>query len=363
MKLLAVVGARPNFIKIAPIMREMKNSDHFACTLLHTGQHYDSKMNDIFFDQLQIPEPDFNLEVGSGTIPEQISKIINRFDPILKEQQPDAIIVVGDVNSTIACAMVAAYNNIPIIHIEAGLRSFDRNMPEEINRVLTDQISTLLFTTEPSAEENLINEGISKEKIHFVGNVMVDSLLQFLPVADKNADELFKKLKIKDQEFALLTLHRPSNVDDLSALRAILSAIAELAQETRVVFPMHPRVKKKVEYFNLDHLLKSIITVPPIPYLDTICLINHSKVVLTDSGGIQEETTMLGVPCLTLRKNTERPITIERGTNHLIGSNKQKILTETRRIFNTQKEPGKSRPKFWDGHAAKRIVDVLKKSF
>lgn len=358
MKLLAIVGARPNFIKIAPILEEINKSNHFTFSLLHTGQHYDSNMNDIFFDQLGIPEPDYNLKVGAGTIPEQTGEIIKRFDPILKKEQPNAILVVGDVNSTVACAMVAAYNKIPIIHIEAGLRSFDRSMPEEINRVLTDQISDLLFTTEASAWENLRREGIPANKIHFVGNVMVDSLLHFLPTAERKVDEIFDRLKLKRKEYALLTLHRPSNVDDLETFKSILEAIAELSRDIQVVFPIHPRTEERIGKFELGHLLESIIRIPPTPYLDAISLMNHSKMVLTDSGGIQEETTVLGVPCLTLRENTERPVTIEQGTNTLVGGDKNRILEEARKILIQGGKTGKN-PERWDGRAAKRIVDVL----
>jgi UDP-N-acetylglucosamine 2-epimerase (non-hydrolysing) len=359
MKILNIVGARPNFIKIAPIVKEMRRSNRIACTLLHTGQHYDSNMNHIFFEQLQIPKPDHNLGVGSGTIPEQISEIIKGFEPILDREKPDAILVVGDVSSTIACAMVAGYKKVPIIHVEAGLRSFDRNMPEEINRVLTDQISDLLFTTEVSAEENLKREGISSNKIHFVGNVMVDSLLHFLPVAEKNVDEIFNRLKLEHKKYALLTLHRPSNVDEFATLKSILEAIAELSKDIQVVFPMHPRTEEKIQHFELSHLLESIVKAPPIPYLDTICLMNHSRMVLTDSGGMQEETTVLGVPCLTLRENTERPITVDQGTNKLVGNDKQNILQQAREVLHAGLDIETTRPELWDGCAAQRIIDVL----
>lgn len=359
MKVLNIVGARPNFIKIAPIIKEIKESNGIVCPLVHTGQHYDSNMNHVFFQQLQIPRPDYNLGVGSGTIPEQISEIVRKFEPILDREKPDAILVVGDVSSTIACAMVAGYKGIPIIHVEAGLRSFNRSMPEEINRVLTDQLSDLLFTTEVSAEENLRREGIPSNKIHFVGNVMVDSLLHFLPEAEKKVDEVFDRLKIKHKEYALLTLHRPSNVDDYATLKSILEAIAELAKDIQVIFPVHPRTGERIEQFKLSYLLESLVRVPPMPYLDTICLMNHSKMVLTDSGGMQEETTVLGVPCLTLRENTERPITVDQGTNILVGSDKQNILQQAREILNSDNKSEKTRPELWDGCAAKRIVDVL----
>jgi UDP-N-acetylglucosamine 2-epimerase (non-hydrolysing) len=359
MKVLNIVGARPNFIKISPIIKEMSRSKQVDCSLLHTGQHYDSNMNQVFFDQLQIPKPDHNLGVGSGSIPWQISEIIRKFEPVLDVEKPDAILVVGDVNSTIACAIVASYKKIPVIHVEAGLRSYDRNMPEEINRVLTDQISDLLFTTERRAEENLRGEGIPSNKIHFVGNVMVDSLLHFSPVAEKKADDIFDRLMIKHKEYALLTLHRPSNVEDFDTLQSILDAISELSRDIKVVFPMHPRTKDKIEQFELSHLLESVVEVPPMPYLDTICLMNHSSMVLTDSGGMQEETTVLGVPCLTLRDNTERPITMAQGTSTLVGSDKQKILQQARKILNSDNESKRNVPEFWDGCAAKRIVDVL----
>jgi len=357
MKILAIVGARPNFIKIAPIMEEISKSNHLSCSLLHTGQHYDSNMNGIFFGQLGIPKPDYNLGVGSGSIAEQIAEIIKRFDPILKKKRPDTILVVGDVNSTVACAMVAAYSKVPIIHVEAGLRSYDRSMPEEINRILTDRISDLLFITENSARNNLKAEGVSSNKIYFVGNVMVDSLLKHLPHAQK-LDHILDEMKIKPKRFAFLTLHRPSNVDFLERLKPILEAMAELSRDIPILFAMHPRTKNKISEFNLNYLLQTLTCVPPQPYLNSINLMHNSKFVLTDSGGMQEETTVLGIPCLTIRENTERPVTIDQGTSTLVGRDMKKMLDEAHKILINGGKTG-IRPEIWDGCAEKRIINIL----
>ncbi|MFQ5716407.1 MAG: non-hydrolyzing UDP-N-acetylglucosamine 2-epimerase [Nitrospinales bacterium] len=357
MKILNVVGARPNFIKIAPIIEQMRKTDDIHPRLLHTGQHYDDNMNRVFFEQLEIPKPDFELEVGSGTNAWQVGEIIKRFEAALNREKPDAVLVVGDVNSTVACALVATYQRIPVIHVEAGLRSFDRTMPEEINRTLTDRLSGLLFTTEKSAMKNLRNEGIASEKIHFVGNVMVDTLLKFQTLAETKSD-ILDKLGLKRNAYVAMTLHRPVNVDSAKPLTSILEAVVELARETRVVFAIHPRAEKQVKKFNLFHLLEPLTLVPPQPYLDMLQLMAHAQMVLTDSGGMQEEATILDVPCLTMRENTELPVTLEIGTSVLVGNDKNKILREARDILKMGGKKG-TRPELWDGRAAKRIVEVL----
>lgn len=357
MKILNIVGARPNFMKIAPLTEQMRVSGRIESVLLHTGQHYDENMNLVFFQQLGIPRPDFDLEVGSGSPAWQVGEISKRFEPILLAQNPDAILVVGDVNSTISCALVASYHKIPVFHVEAGLRSFDLSMPEEINRMLTDRLSSLLFTTEKNASENLAKEGIDLKKVHFVGNVMVDTLLKHQTVAEKES-RILDQHKLKSGEYAVLTLHRPSNVDDPATLKSILEGIEELSREIPVVFTLHPRTEKKMKDFQLQSLLRRVTLVSPLPYLDMLKLMSHARLVLTDSGGVQEETTVLGVPCLTIRENTERPITMEEGTNHLVGTDKAKILQMARQILSNGGKKGR-RPEFWDGRASERIVKIL----
>lgn len=338
-------------------MEQMRKAPDITPRLLHTGQHYDNNMKHVFFDQLGIPRPDIDLEIGSGTNAGQISEILKRFEPVLQQEKPDAILVVGDVNSTLACALAASYHGTPVIHVEAGLRSFDRDMPEEINRILTDQLSELLFTTEKSAMENLEREGVDPKKVHFVGNVMVDTLIKFRALAEQRSD-ILDKLKLKRKEFAVMTLHRPSNVDSPKPLVSILESVAELSKEMRVVFAIHPRTEKRVGEFNLSKLVEPLTLLPPLPYLDMLKLMDSARMVLTDSGGMQEETTILDVPCLTFRENTERPITLEQGTSILVGNDKDKILREARNILKTGGKKG-SRPELWDGRAAERIFDVL----
>ncbi|MFQ5672482.1 MAG: non-hydrolyzing UDP-N-acetylglucosamine 2-epimerase [Nitrospinales bacterium] len=357
MKILNIVGTRPNFIKMAPLMEQMLKTGDITPILLHTGQHYDENMNRVFFDQLGIPKPEVDLEVGSGTNAWQIAEIIKRFEAALDRYAPDAVLVVGDVNSTLACSLVASYHKIPVFHVEAGLRSFDRNMPEEINRILTDRLSDLLFVTEKSGMKNLITEGIDSEKVHFVGNVMVDTLLKSRVLAEKSSN-ILARLKLERKSYAVMTLHRPSNVDAVGPLTSILEAVAELAGEMPVVFSMHPRTEKRVREFNLEHLTEPLTLLPPQPYLDMLQLMNFAQMVLTDSGGMQEETTILAVPCLTLRENTERPITLEQGTNVLVGSDKKKILREAGNILKAGGKKG-SRPELWDGCAAQRILQVI----
>jgi len=334
--------------------------------LLHTGQHYDETMKDSFFDQLGIPVPDIDLEVGSGSHSVQTAEIMRRFEPVVDHIEPCAILVVGDVNSTIACALVAAKKCIPIIHVEAGLRSNDRSMPEEINRILTDQLSDYLFTTELNAEKNLTQEGIKQNKIHFVGNVMIDTLLANQNKAIAVTDTIEKYTKAENSEklkngFATLTLHRPSNVDDFQILESLLHSIGNISEELPVIFPVHPRTKQMLAKSGLQSLLdgfENIIQLPPVAYLEMLGLVASSKLVLTDSGGLQEETTALGIPCITLRENTERPITVDLGTNTIVGTDSTKIISTFNEIMATGGKQA-NRPNGWDGKAAIRICDIL----
>ncbi len=360
---LCVVGARPNFMKIAPIMRAFQQPEFgIRATLLHTGQHYDAEMKQSFFDQLHIPEPDIDLGVGSGSHAEQTANIMIKFEPVLDQEKPDAVLVVGDVNSTIACALVAVKKGIPVIHVEAGLRSGDRAMPEEINRVLTDQISDLLFTTEESAAENLAGEGIAQSRVHFVGNVMIDTLQYNLASAVSPADSLAKLMPAEDvpEKYGLMTLHRPSNVDDPEVLERLLTTLVEISQHQPLVFPIHPRTRQRIESAGLSDLLSSgqIILTPPMGYLEMLGLMKGAQLVLTDSGGIQEETTALGVPCVTLRENTERPITVDQGTNTIVGSDPEKILQAVQEIQQSGGKAGRL-PKYWDGDSALRIAKII----
>jgi len=362
-RIFLITGARPNFMKIAPIWKEMKKySDCFNPIIVHTGQHYDDKMSATFFKDLELPNPDIYLGVGSASHAVQTARIMVGFEKICLEKKPDLIIVVGDVNSTLACAIVASKLLSPLAHIEAGLRSFDRAMPEEINRIVTDSLSDFLFTTCEDANENLRKEGVSNEKIFFVGNTMVDTLLRF---KDRyNPSSILSQMKIREKEYALLTLHRPSNVDDEINFISILDALKEIQTRIKVIFPIHPRTKKQIEDMNMKDRfanMENIALTEPLGYLEFMSLLAHSKFVLTDSGGIQEETTVLGIPCLTLRKNTERPITVKEGTNIIVGTNKEKIIEESNKILNGNSKSGRI-PKFWDGKAAERIVKILIKS-
>tara|TARA_B100000686_G_scaffold308571_1_gene349736 strand:+ start:2602 stop:3696 length:1095 start_codon:yes stop_codon:yes gene_type:complete len=357
MKIILVVGARPNFIKIAPILEQMQSSRNLHPYLLHTGQHYDKNMSYVFFDQLGIRKPNMDLGVGSGSNSWQLSEISQRFDLVLKNEKPGAVLVVGDVNSTVACSLVAAYHQTPVAHVEAGLRSFDLSMPEEINRVVTDRLSTLLFSTEPSGKKNLMNEGVASGKIHFVGNVMVDTLIKSREIAEKDSDALGQYGLEKDQ-YAMMTLHRAANVNRPELLKNILTAVGQLATKLPVVFSIHPRTQKQIESYELESLLNPLTTTPPLPYLDSLKLMSSAKMVLTDSGGIQEETTLLGIPCLTFRKNTERPVTLDEGTNILVGEDMNKLKEETDKILEGNCKTGRI-PELWDGNAAKRIVHIL----
>ena len=362
--ILCVVGARPNFMKIAPIMRAFAQSDSpLEARLLHTGQHYDAAMKHAFFDQLHIPEPDIDLEVGSGSHAGQTADIMKRFEPVLDASPPAAVLVVGDVNSTIACALVAVKKGIPVIHVEAGLRSGDRQMPEEINRVLTDQLSELLFTTEASAEDNLVREGISRDSVHFTGNVMIDTLLYNLEYAVPAATSLTAAGLDPDATgdgYGLVTLHRPSNVDDPAVLRQLLTVLAQIGQRTPLLFPVHPRTRARIAAAGLDELLEraAITVLPPQGYLEMLGLMRDARIVLTDSGGIQEETTALGVPCVTLRDNTERPITVHQGTNTIVGTDPERILACYLDVMETGGKTGRV-PDLWDGRAAQRIVAIV----
>jgi len=363
--ILCVIGARPNFMKIAPIMAALARLEpKMKVTLVHTGQHYDAVMNQQYLDTLGIPQPDINLEVGSASHAVQTAEVMRRFEPALDEKRPAAVLVVGDVNSTLACALVAVKKGIPVIHVEAGLRSFDRAMPEEINRILTDQISDLLFTTERSAAQNLLREGIDATRIHFAGNVMIDSLRRNLAQAIPVSATL--KAAGKEAQFdtengyALLTLHRPSNVDDPVILRSLLETIVTISQRLPVIFPAHPRTRAMLEKFGLNELLQTpgLLLLPPAGYLEILGMMQTARLVLTDSGGIQEETTALGVPCITLRNSTERPITVDEGTNVVVGQDPLKIMQAFDEIMQSGGKSGRI-PEYWDGHAATRIATTI----
>ena len=357
MKVLHIVGARPNFMKVAPVMNALKTRSHVLQTLVHTGQHYDANMSDVFFEQLGISAPDVNLAVGSGTHARQTAEIMTRFEPVLLERQPDIVLVYGDVNSTVATALVCAKVGVRIGHVEAGLRSFDRAMPEEINRLLTDQLADLLFTPSEDGDVNLQREGIAAEKIFRVGNVMIDSLVKLLPAAQRQSHP--QNQNRPPQRYALVTLHRPANVDDPAVLKRILESLLEVSLDAKndlsVIFPAHPRTRKRIADFGLHGGRLQILD--PLPYLEFLGLQARATVVITDSGGIQEETTYLGVPCLTLRENTERPVTVSLGTNVLVGRDPKKLRAELSRILAGQAKKG-TIPPLWDGHAGERIAAI-----
>jgi len=358
-ELLCVVGARPNFMKIAPLMRAFAASDGISACLVHTGQHYDAAMKTAFFEQLAIPEPDVDLGVGSASHAVQTAEIMKRFEPVVDQRRPDAILVVGDVNSTIACALVAAKKLVPVVHVEAGLRSFDRTMPEEINRILTDQLSARLYTTERAALANLTREGVAPERVRFVGNVMIDTLLANRARAPA-PEAVFERAKIEPafrptEQFGLVTLHRPSNVDDPLTLERLLATLSTLASDLPLVFPVHPRTHARLEQSGLlERAANAMLLLPPLDYLDMLGLMARARLVLTDSGGIQEETTALGVPCLTMRESTERPITVDEGTNTIVGSDPELILGAVRDVLANGGKAGRV-PELWDGRAAERI--------
>jgi UDP-N-acetylglucosamine 2-epimerase (non-hydrolysing) len=390
-KILSVVGARPNFMKVAAICEAIKehntgrSSEQIEHVLVHTGQHYDANMSDFFFNDLELPKPNLFLGVGSGSHSVQTAKVMEGFERVVLTEKPQVVVVVGDVNSTLACALVTkktwcsggtlgrAY--IPkLAHVEAGLRSFDRTMPEEVNRIVTDSISDYLFTTEESANQNLKNEGVTEDKIHFVGNVMIDTLLRHRAKAEEstilNDLQLYEECRVKP--YAILTLHRPANVDDTQTFSRMIESFLDVSRHMPIIFPAHPRTLKQIQEADLgdyfvDHFMDGpepwdsrvrIRLVPPLGYLDFLHLMSQAKVVLTDSGGVQEETTILGVPCITLRENTERPVTLKHGTNVLVGADPEKIITEFSRVLH-EAPRHLSKPRYWDGQAAKRIIQIL----
>ncbi len=364
LKILNIVGARPNFMKIAPIVREMKRrSDEFLPLIVHTGQHYDEQMSDSFFADLGIPKPDYDLEVGSHSHAVQTAKIMTAFEPVVLKEKPDWVLVVGDVNSTIACALVCSKLGVKIAHVEAGLRSGDLTMPEEINRLLTDRISDLLLTPSPDGDENLKKEGVADEKIKFVGNVMIDSLFYSLEKSKNSA--IREDLNLIDKDYAVVTLHRPSNVDEKETFANILNALITISEKIPIIFPAHPRTGGRISEFGFEKLIENsnIKLIEPLGYLDFLRLYSGAKLVLTDSGGLQEETTALGIACLTVRENTERPITIEMGTNELVSVNSEKIKQSAFAVLEKENfSRGAKIPPLWDGKTAERICDILAKS-
>ena len=359
LKIISVGGTRPNFIKIAPLVNEFNNHKKIKHILVHTGQHYDETMSKIFFLDLDIPKPDINLGVGSASDTTQTARIMIELEKVIIRENPNLVVVVGDVNSTLAAALTARKCKIDVAHVESGLRSFDLQMPEETNRILTDHVSSFLFTTEESANRNLIKEGIDENKIFFVGNVMIDTLLKHREKA-KDSDVL-QKLKLKKKGYAVVTLHRPSNVDNINPLENIISIIEKIQEKIKIVFPVHPRTLKNLRKHGFENKLKNLgnlILTEPQGYLDFLCLLSNSKFIITDSGGIQEEATILQIPCITLRNNTERPVTVEQGTNLLVSTNKDKIIFASMEILKGVKIKS-GIPYLWDGSAAKRIVKIL----
>jgi len=357
-KIISVVGARPNFMKAAPLHKALlHHRDHIQHLICHTGQHYDEKMSRIFFEELELPKPDFYLGVGSGTHAEQTAKVLIEFEQVVLREKPDLVMVYGDVNSTLACSLVASKLGVKLAHVEAGLRSNDRSMPEEINRIVTDVLSDYCFVSEQSGVDNLLHEGVSAQKIFLVGNVMIDSVLNYLPKTEHSA--ILSVLGLTQDHFILVTIHRPNNVDSKESLQDILATLNVLSEKYPVVFPVHPRTKKNIDTYGLsEYIAKNVRMIEPLGYIDFLALMRHSKLIVTDSGGIQEETTYLNIQCVTTRDNTERPITIEVGTNHLAGTNWGKVQKVSLEILNGKKKNG-SIPKLWDGHASERIVDIL----
>ena len=350
MNILHVVGARPNFMKVAPVFRALSNWENVEQKLVHTGQHYDVNMSDVFFKELEMPAPDFNLSVGAGSHARQTAEVMVRLEPVVEESQPDMVLVYGDVNSTVAAALVCAKLGIRVGHVEAGLRSFDRSMPEEINRIVTDRLADVLFTPSEDGDLNLQKEGVSAEKIICVGNVMIDSLVRLLPAARALAHEN------TPERYALVTLHRPANVDDEDVLHRILRTLLEVSRDLAILFPAHPRTRRQIAHLGID--LSRLQVLDPLPYVEFLSLQLGASVVITDSGGIQEETTYLGVPCLTMRDNTERPITVLRGTNTLVGRDPNRLRAELSAILDGKAKQG-SVPPLWDGRASERIADVI----
>jgi UDP-N-acetylglucosamine 2-epimerase (non-hydrolysing) len=366
-KIHLIVGARPNFMKMAPLYKEFsKYDDQFEVKLIHTGQHYDEQMSKFFFDDLMMPEPDEYLEVGSGSHGAQTARIMERYEKVLLQEKPDLVIVAGDVNSTIACALDASKLHIPVAHLEAGLRSYDRSMPEELNRLMTDAISDYLLIPSKDAEQNLLTEGVDGKKIHFVGNIMIDSLIQHKQKAEKSS--ILEKLQLsngnKVTDFVLITMHRPANVDSEVSLRIILNTFQQLSKQVKLIFPIHPRALKNIRNFGLEEDFNSIanlVLIEPVGYYDFMKLQMTARFILTDSGGIQEETTYFGIPCLTVRPNTERPVTITEGTNELVELSAEKIIKESTNILQGNFKKGRI-PEYWDGHTAERIVQIFRES-
>ena len=367
LKIICVVGARPNFMKAAPVLEALFKRQDMDAKLIHTGQHYDRQMSELFFEELGLPRPHLDLQVGSGSHGEQTGQIMIRFEPVLKQEQPDLVMVFGDVNSTVAASLCAAKLNIPVAHVEAGLRSFDRSMPEEVNRIVTDHLSDYLFVTEPSGRKNLLREGIPEDNIFFVGNVMVDTLLKHRERAKERHYE--EKIGLTPGTYGIVTLHRPSNVDVPEALAEIVAAVKDLSEALPLVFPCHPRTRRRLESSSSRHMVGKdgpdqeqmkgrLVVTDPLGYLDFLSLMSGARLVLTDSGGIQEETTVLGIPCLTLRANTERPVTIEQGTNVLVDHSRDRILAAASKVLNGTPPQGRL-PDLWDGKAAERIAGIL----
>jgi len=359
MKIMNVAGARPNFMKVAPLINAMSRHPGLQLSLINTGQHYDHALSQLFFDELNLPVPDRFLGIGSGSAAQQIGRTMIEFEKVLEEIRPDLVVVVGDVNATIACSLITARNRIKLAHVEAGLRSFDRTMPEEINRLLTDQLADFLFTTEPVARENLLREGIPSNKIHFVGNVMIDTLVKHREQADRSS--ILADLALSPAGYGLITLHRPGNVDDLPTLKGLLGGLETIQKDVPLVFPMHPRTRSRLESFGLSEMvsrMKGLQIVDPLGYLDFLKLMSNARFVVTDSGGIQEESTILGIPCITARENTERPVTVELGTNEVVGTSPERIVAACQQVIAGKWKKGKM-PDLWDGNAAERIVRII----
>jgi UDP-N-acetylglucosamine 2-epimerase (non-hydrolysing) len=355
--ILHVVGARPNYMKIAPVIEALRPSADFRQVLINTGQHYDEAMAGSFFKELDLPRPDRDLGVGSASHAVQTAKVMIAFEEVCLAERPDLVVVVGDVNSTMAASLVAAKLMIRLAHVEAGLRSRDRAMPEEVNRIVTDRLADLLLTPSRDADDNLLAEGTPAEKIHLVGNVMIDTLRRHLPLA--RLERIHDRIPVDDKGFAVLTLHRPSNVDHPETFRSILQAVQVVASHMPVVFPVHPRTRNRLAEFGIESALKGVILTEPLGYIDFLSLTSHARLVLTDSGGLQEESTALGIPCLTLRENTERPVTVTHGTNRVVGTRTADIVSGFEQALVTTWE-GKI-PELWDGHAADRIAEVFTK--
>jgi UDP-N-acetylglucosamine 2-epimerase (non-hydrolysing) len=355
MFILHVVGARPNFMKAAPVLRALNEKPGLCQNLVHTGQHYDQSMSEVFFRQLGMPAPDYNLEVGSGSHAQQTAAVMSAFEPLVLDRKPDVVLVYGDVNSTVAAALVCSKLGIRVGHVEAGLRSRDRTMPEEINRLLTDQLSDLLFTPSGDASENLLREGVDPDKIHLVGNVMIDTLVRLLPCAEQHRSD-------GSSPYALVTLHRPSNVDDPYWLRQLIDMLSDISEQLTIIFPVHPRTRERLLELRLNVEARARLKLmDPVPYLEFLALQRHAAVVITDSGGVQEETTFLGVPCLTVRDNTERPITLTLGTNRLVGRDLRRLRDAVEESLRARKHGATPhvRVPLWDGHAAERIANVI----